>query len=178
MSLTQYGVKITQIISNTPVYVWPLLAYLLWGGWKSRKTYVISWKPLLVMPAIMFIWSIYAVMTRYGNVSICLWAVSITIGIWFGSLTVRGLKLRFDKQQNLIEVAGSWSPMILSLSIFTLRYFLGVAYGLHPDLKGNTALLILENIATIVSGMFTGRLVGYWQRSKISPHINLAEVNA
>jgi uncharacterized protein with PQ loop repeat len=147
-----------QVISHTPFYVWPLFAYLLWGGWKSTKTYSISWKSLLIMPAIMFLWSIYAIITRYG------------------SLTVRGLQLKFDKKRNLIEIAGNWTPMILSMSIFSLRYFLGAAYGLYPDLAGNTALLILENVATAVSGMFTGRLVGYWQRSKASHHVDLGQV--
>jgi len=129
------------------------------------------------MPAIMFVWSIYAIVTRHGGLSICLWAVSITMGIWLGSLTVRGLRLRFDKQRSLIEVAGNWTPMILSMSIFSLRYFLGATYGLHPDLAGNSALLVLENIATVVSGMFTGRLVGYWQRSKVSPHVDLSQAS-
>ena len=167
-----------QMISHSPFYVWPLFCLLLWGGWQSRKIYVISWKSLFIMPVIMFIWSIYATIARYGNISICWWAISIAIGIWLGSLTVRKLQLRFDKQSSLIEVAGSWIPMILSLSIFCLRYFLGVAYGLHLDLVKNPALLfILDNVATIISGMFMGRLVGYWQQSKTAPHIALSQVN-
>lgn len=150
-----------QIITHTPIYVWPLLAYLIWGGLKSRKTYSVSWKALLIMPLIMLIWSIYANIS-YGN--IYLWAICISIGIFLGSLTVRKLNLKFDR--NLIEIAGNWTPLILSMSIFSLRYFLGATYGMHPELKGTTNLLILENIATIISGMFTGRVIGYWRRFK------------
>lgn len=167
-----------EIISGTPTYVWILLGYLLVGGWKSRKTHVISWKLLLLMPAIMFTWSIYAMATRHGGAALCLWAISITIGIWLGSLTVRALELRFDKRKNLIEIAGRWTPLILSVTIFSLRYFLGATYGLYPDLEKTPALLAVENAATVVSGMFTGRLFGFWQRSKTAPHSDLSELKA
>ncbi len=166
-----------QVVVHAPVYVWFLLLYLLWSGWKSRKTRIVSWKLLLIIPAFMFIWSIYAMITRYDSLSICFWAVSIAMGFWLGSLTVRRLKLRFDKQRHLIEIPGSWIPMMLSVSIFSLRYVLGAIYGLHPELSGNSALLVLENIATIVSGMFTGRLIGYWRRSIDSSHSELVGLN-
>jgi hypothetical protein len=160
-----------KIISNTPIYVWLLLVYLLWGGWKSHKDYLVSWKSLLVMPVIMFFWSMYSAMVRHGNIFI--WAISLIIGIWLGTLTVRNLKLRFDKQRNLIAIAGNWTPMILSMTIFSLRYFLGTMYGLHPHLTGSQLMLVVECIATIISGMFTGRLVGYYQKSKLAPHNDL-----
>lgn len=179
MALSKFGkqgfLSMLEIISGTPSYVWPLLALLLWGGWKSRNPHVISWKSLLIMPSAMFFWSFFAISTSYGNLSICLWAVSIVLGTWLGSLTTRKLPLQFDKQKHLIEIGGSWTPLILSVLIFSLRYFLGAAYGLYPDLKGDAALIAVENLATLVSGMFAGRLLGYWQRSKQSPHIDLIE---
>jgi|GEM_PF-5047594 hypothetical protein len=165
----------TEMISETPAYVWVLLGFLLAGGWKSRKIHVISWKLLLVMPSIMFLWSLYTMLTYHGSISFCLWAMSITMGIWLGSLTVRLLNLRFDKQKKLIEIGGQWTPMILSISIFSLRYFLGAIHGFYPELTKTPALLALENIATLVSGMFAGRLLGYWKRSKTIPHSDLAK---
>lgn len=164
-----------QIISHTPIYVWFLLAYLIWGGWKSRKTYVISLKPLMILPAIMFFASLYSVLTRFGSLpAIYWWAISISLGIWAGSLTTRKLILRFDQKKRLIEVEGNWMPMILSISIFSLRYFLEAMYGIFPHLEEHTAFFTLENVATFVSGMFAGRVLGYWQRSKGSPHIDLS----
>ncbi len=164
-----------EMISDAPSYVWPLLAMLLLGGWKSRKPHIISWKTLLIMPSLMFAWSLYALAAYYSPLSICLWALSISIGIWLGSLTTRNLSLQFDKQKHLLEIGGSWIPLILSLSIFSLRYFLGAAYGLYPHLKGHLALFAVENLATLVSGMLTGRLFSFWQKSKRSSHTDLAK---
>lgn len=162
-----------QIISHTPIWVWPLLVYLVWGGWKSRKDYIVSWKSLLVMPVVMFIWSIYSTTAKHGNLAIFVWGLSLFTGVVLGALTVRNLKLRFDKQQNLIEVAGNWTPMILSVTIFSLRYFIGAMYGLYPNLVGSHMMLAIQCVATIISGMFTGRLVGYYKKSKTAPHVDL-----
>ncbi|NGX51169.1 MAG: hypothetical protein K1060chlam2_01029 [Chlamydiae bacterium] len=166
-----------QIIYYTPVYVWPLFAYLLWIGWRARRSYVASWKTLLIMPTILFVWSIYRAFSHFEVVSISLWAVSITIGIVLGALTTRRLDLRFDKRRRVVEIAGNWTPLLLSLSIFSLRYFLGATYVLHPELAGSAILMGVECIATVISGTFTGRLIGYWQRAKESPHCDLAEAN-
>ena len=121
---------------------------------------------------------VYLCDSPHGGAALSLWTVSITIGIWLGSLTVRTLELRFDKQKNLIEIAGGWTPLILSVTIFSLRYFLGATYELYPDLEKTPALLAIENAATVVSGMFTGRLLGFWQRSKTAPHSDLSELKA
>jgi hypothetical protein len=155
-----------QILVNTPLYVWPLLALLIWGGVKAKKTHIVSWKALSIMPAIMLLWSIYSVATRYAPVFLSLWAFSLGIGIWLGILMTRKLALRFDRQKKTVEIPGNWTPLILSLSIFSLRYTLGVSYGLHPESQGSPLLLAVENCATVVSGVLLGRVAGFWQRSK------------
>ena len=155
-----------EILVHTPFYVWPLLALLVWGGVKSRKTHTVSWKAISVMPAVMFMWSFYTVATRYAPVFLFLWAFSLGVGIWLGILTTRKLALQFDRQKKTIEIPGNWTPLILSLSIFFLRYLLGAFYGLHPECQGNLFLMALENLATVISGILLGRLVGFWHRSK------------
>src|SRR5579883_3586580 len=149
MSFYLLSKNMIQIISHTPVYVWILLVYLLRGGWKARQTYTISWKTLCIMPLVMLVWSIYSVLVRYGEiVPICLWAMSTALGIRLGSLMIRSIDLKFDKQQHLVKVSGNWTPLLLSGIIFSLRYFLGATYALHPELIGNTVFLGIENVAT------------------------------
>lgn len=48
------------IITETPIYVWPLLAYIIFVGMKARKTGIVPLKVLLMMPVIFPIWSCYA----------------------------------------------------------------------------------------------------------------------
>lgn len=164
-----------QIISHTPLYVWPLLGYLFWIGWRSKKTRTAPFGPLMILPVAISLWSMLPIVIRHESIELICWMVSESIGIGLGFLTVRTLNLRFDKEKNLIEIAGNWTPLILLMSIFALRYFLGASYGLHPELRGNLTFLGLESLANILSGMFTGRLLGYFLRRNTSPHTDLVK---
>jgi hypothetical protein len=164
---------VAEMLSHTPVYVWGLLAYLVWGGWKARTTYVVSWKLLPLLPIVMFCWSLYAVLARYDLLSLCLWALSVALGMWVGEQTTRRLRLRVDRTHKLVEISGSWTPLGLSMAIFALRYALSATQEMRPDLVGSPVLLALECGAAVVSGMFVGRLIGYWKRSKTAAHAAL-----
>lgn len=162
-----------QIISHTPTYVWFVLALLLWGGWKATKTHIVSWKTLCIMPSMMFIWSLYANLINQELTSLGSWALHFALGLWWGSTLMRKMQLKFDKQQKLIECSGTWMPMILSLSIFSLRYTLAATTAMHPEYQGTPILVVLENLATFATGLCLGRLIGFWQLYKKSHHTDL-----
>jgi len=164
-----------KIITHAPIYVWPLFALLVWGGLKARKTRTVSWRTLAILPAAMMIWSVSAFSSRYGFRLIFISAAGILLGSWLGTLTVKKLNIKFNKSHQLMEISGDSWPLILSMSIFFLRYFLGVAYAILPELVKNGACMMLECVTTVISGMFLGRLIGYWQKSKTSPHCDLAK---
>lgn len=154
------------ILTHTPLFVWPLLALLIWGGIQSRKTHTVSWRALLFFPMIMLMWSIYDTVSRASVLSVCAWAGSQASGIWLGYLTVCRLPIGFVKERRALVIPGSYIPLILSLSIFALRYSLGVLGALVPDFAGSFSQLALENGASIVSGMFLGRLLCFKLRCK------------
>jgi hypothetical protein len=121
----------------------------------------------------MLFWSLDSHASGFTPFSFSLWALCMSLGIWLGSLTTRKLAIKFDKQQKLIKIDGTWVPLVLSISIFSLRYFLAATHAIHPEWNGHIALLSLKNVATVVSGMFTGRLVGFWQQYKTAAHTDL-----
>lgn len=164
---------IGKIISSTPLYAWLLLALLLWKGLRARKLHRISWKDTLIFPAIMVVWSFYSTYKNYEASAIIFWVVSFAMGLGLGPFTLHNLRSVFDKKSKQIELSGSWVPLILSVSIFSLRYFLGVTYGMHPELRGTLSLLIVENLAAAISGIFLGRVLGLWRRYKSASHGDL-----
>jgi len=164
---------IGKIISSTPLYAWLLLALLLWKGLRARKLHRISWKDTLIFPAIMVVWSFYSTYNNYDVSAIIFWIVSFALGIGLGPLTLRNLRSVFDKKSKQIELSGSWIPLIILVSIFSLRYFLGVTYGMHPELRGTLSLLIVENLAAAISGIFLGRVLELWRRYKNASHVDL-----
>lgn len=160
-----------QIITGTPIYVWLLLAFLIWGGLKARKRRVVSLKSLWIMPICFLIWSIYAVLKTYGAAFLPYFGVGIFLGIYFGKTTVKNQHLKFDKANYTFETAKDSWPLLLSVSLFSLRYFRGVMDVLHPELKEKAICLIPEFVASIITGVFLGRLLGYFLRFQKAPSI-------
>lgn len=164
-----------KIITGTPFYVWPLLAYVIFIGIKARKKNVIPLKVLLIAPAIFSTWSFYSIITRYGaNFFILSVAIiSMLIGTFGGCLVMRKTKMRFDKIKKHVELPGSWITLILLMSLFSIKYFLGVTSALVPELVGTWFLLIPEFGAIIIAGVLVGRVVGCWKKYKSSLHVDL-----
>jgi hypothetical protein len=152
------------LITHTPLYVWPLLLLLIWGGLQARKTHKVTYRSLLIFPTIMLIWSLYAALSQASLFSLSLWAVSILLGVFFGYLTVRRIPLHFDKESKILVIPGSYIPLILFLSIFALRYTLQATHALVSGFIGTPSYFLLEAGATLISGMFLGRILGYKMR--------------
>ncbi len=160
--------KMIEVITRAPLYVWPLLAYLIYVGIRSRKTRWISMNLLAVCPVAFLSWSYYS-----RAFPIAVWLLCIAAGVGLGLLMVRNLPIRFDKKKRLAEIPGNWVTLGMSLSIFVIRYYLGVIYALFPDMIGSWPLMTLEVTAVVISGIFLGRLIGYWQKYSNSEHILL-----
>src|SRR5229473_1483871 len=127
-----------QIISKIPVYVWPLFALLLMGGLRARKTGMVPLNLMLAIPSVFFTWSLFSFFSKYVDpISIFLWIFCLAVGLFIGYSHIQKLKLQFDKQKKMVEIPGSWIPLILSMSIFTVKFSIGMLGSLFPELKGS-----------------------------------------
>lgn len=157
-----------QIISKIPVFVWPLFAILLLVGLKSRKTRTVPIAVLLLIPSIFFCWSLFSFFGKYVThpLAILFWLLCLGVGFFIGFLHMQGLKLQFDKQKKKIEMPGSWIPLMLSMSIFTSKFSIGMMSSMMPHLNGSLLLLGIELFSTIILGIFAGRGINCLMRYK------------
>ena len=81
--------------------------------------------------------------------------------------------VRFDKEKNLVGLPGSWFMLFSLMTIFCIRYFLGMTYAMHPEWRGNLVLFAFEGIAIAISAMFIGRALSILQKHKMAPHESL-----
>ncbi len=164
-----------ELITKTPVFVWPVWVFLLFMGIRARKLSTVPLKLFVIMPTIFCTWAIYAILMRYGInfVPLFLWTISKLIGVWIGYLIVSRFSMRFDKINKKVEVPGSCMILVLSMSIFALRYFLGMTTAIRPDLAQSWLLLIPELLATLLTGMFAGRSICCFKKYRDSLHITL-----
>jgi len=148
-----------KIITNIPLFVWPLFAILLMGGLKARKTNMVPLKVLMLIPAAFFGWALFSFFGRYASdsLAVALWILCVGVGFWIGFSHIQRLKLRFDKKKKMVEMPGSWIPLVLSMSIFTAKFSVGMMRSMLPHLQSSMLFLGLELFSTIILGIFAGR---------------------
>ncbi len=149
------------IISKIPIFVGPLFVILLLGGLRARKTGMVPLALLLAIPSVFFTWSLFSFFGRYTDpLSILLWIVCLSLGFFLGFSHIHRMDLRFDKKKRKVEMPGSWIPLMLSMSIFTLKFSIGMLRTVAPHLNESILLLGLELLATVILGVFAGRGIG------------------
>lgn len=163
----------TNIISNAPFWVWPLFAYLLVIGIKASKPSILTLRRLFVVPIVFFAWALHGIFTHNQTSEISILVLAMLAGCGLGFLMVRNLNMRFDKINRLVEMPGSWTTLILGLSIFCLKFSQGALSTTRPELKGTWYLLLIEASAAVIAGIFAGRGVGYWLKYKTAPQTDI-----
>ncbi len=58
------------------------------------------------------------------------------------------------------------------MTIFYVRYFL-VTHAIGPSWIDPPLVTALDGLITTFSGIFIGRLLGYWNKYRATPHENL-----
>lgn len=159
-----------QIIIKIPVFVWPLFAILLMGGLRARKASVVPLAVLLLIPSIFFGWSLFSFFAKYATdpSAILFWFLCLGMGFFIGFAHMQRLKLQFDKKKKKIEMPGSWIPLMLSMSIFTSKFSIGMMSSTMPHLNGSFLFLGLELFSTIILGIFAGRGINCLMRYRNS----------
>ena len=156
----QANPMIGQILINTPVWVWGLLAALLVLGFSQTKTRTVGLTRVALLPLGMGAWSLYGTLSTFGmspTVVSCWLATTVVLVLLITQLPVPA-GASYDSNLRQFKLAGSWIPMALILGIFLTKYAVGVSVAMHPELKlqANFSLAIVTLYGAF-SGIFAGR---------------------
>nr|WP_328700339.1 DUF6622 family protein [Caenimonas soli] len=153
---------IAQILSNTPFWVWGLLAALLALGFTQARNRTAGVPRLVLMPLGMGAFSLWGTISAFG-------ASPAVLGSWFAAtvlllLVITQMRMpagvSYDRDTRQFALPGSWVPMALILGIFITKYAVGVSLAMHPDLKANANfVLTIATVYGVFSGIFAGRTV-------------------
>lgn len=150
---------ILQTIIHTPVWVWALLGLILWLGWSGSRTRTLVPGRLAILPIVATSISFFnAVTSAQPLLAIPVWLVAVAAGVPLGMLIARQRGLDVEPDHHRVRQAGSWFPMVLGLSIFCIRYAMGVTAALHPTWVADPVWVIA---ASAISGMIAGVALGW-----------------
>jgi hypothetical protein len=154
---------IQQIISHTPVYVWALLAFLLYRGYLASRDRESSLLKVALIPGVMLVLALSG-MNADGALGAGVWGVW-AVGMLAGTaLTwqVTSGDIAVNRAAGTVLQRGSWLPLALMVAIFLTKYTVAVLSVMHPELPHSLPFALgVTTLYGLFNGVFIGRLARY-----------------
>jgi uncharacterized membrane protein len=143
------------IISHTPLWVWALLAYLLYRGWLALGDRTVPLWKVMLLPLVMLGLALQGLLLQFWrHVSVLEFvALALLLGAAC-SWRSTARQVRVQSGSTLLLVNGSWRPLALTLAIFSLKYAVGVTQALHPA-------WLLDSSVALTLGLLYGMFAGF-----------------
>lgn len=152
-----------QFMIHTPVWVWLLLAYLIFRGVKARRPAQTSLLKLAVIPAVFTVWGLTDLARLYGlkPETAGLWLTGIAVGALIGWRLLFHADIRADQAAGVINRPADHTLLPLLLVTFAVKYAFGVIAATSPDLLQHMGFRMAD---LLLSGLFTGIFIGKFAR--------------
>lgn len=148
-----------QIIANTPIWVWALLAFLIYRGILASADREVPLKRLLIIPAVMLALSVQGIVSTFGitPASTLSWLPFIAIGAVLAWALFRRDSILALPGKGAVFQRGSWMPLVLMMGIFLTKYAVGVTLAMQP--YHAQELLFAVGVCALY-GLFNGVFIG------------------
>nr|WP_329956061.1 DUF6622 family protein [Collimonas silvisoli] len=151
-----------QIISHTPIWVWALLAFLIYRGILASVDREVTLKKLSIIPLIMLALSWQGVSTVFGVTPLPMlcWLLAAAAAATLNWRLFRKERVIAYPERGVVFQRGSWLPLMLMMGIFLTKYTVGVTLAMHPGLAHDAAFTAAVcALYGVFNGMFIGRLL-------------------
>ncbi|MCU1135099.1 DUF6622 family protein [Stenotrophomonas maltophilia] len=161
------------LASQTPIWVWLLLAFLVTRGIAAMKPAETSLQKLAIVPGLFAVWGAWSISHRFGASLIAWseWLGGIATGAALAWLLLNRLKLTLDRSTGKLWRSADFSLLPLLLATFLVKYGFEVAFAVSPTL---TASAGFSAAYLLLTGGFTGIFVGKYARYLASLRVDAA----
>ena len=156
-----------QIVVNTPLWVWPLMLFVLWLGWYGLQPRTMPPARLAILPLVGLATSLAGIaQSLQPGLALAGWAVALLAALPLGYAIGTRRAVRLRPEDGRLEVAGGWFALGFGISIFAVRYTLGVLSGVMPGLRVEPLWIVLSGgVGGIVAGIGVGWLANLLLRA-------------
>jgi hypothetical protein len=154
--------RILPILQGAPLWVWALLALLLFLGIRSLRTRQVPVASLIALPLAFFGLSVTNLLPldHLAPLRIGVWIAVLAIGTLPGWFSIRPQRIAVDRARRRITVPGSVVPLLLMLAAFAGGFYFGYLFTRYPELKTDPATLIMASTYRgLMSGYFLGQTI-------------------
>lgn len=156
------------IVINTPLWVWPLMLFVLWLGWQGLQPRILVPARLAILPLVGLGTALSGIaLSAQPGLAFAGWAATLLLALPPGYAIGSRRAVRWRPEDGRMEVAGGWFALVFGLSIFAARYTLGVLFGVLPHLRAEPLWIVLSGgVGGIVTGIGLGWLANLLLRAR------------
>jgi hypothetical protein len=157
-----------RILTHTPLWVFALLAYLVWQGIKAMQPRTTPIWRALIVPVVFIVWGMSRIGFGHQDSAwpLVAWIAAALVLMPLGVLTPRPFEL--DHVTGQIIRPGSAFALIRNLIVFVLQYAVGVITAIDASDRA-LAIIIGRAISGATAGYFIGStialLIAYRRKS-------------
>jgi hypothetical protein len=151
-----------QIVIHTPVWVWFLLAFLLYRGFIASLDREVAFRKTFIIPVVMLVLAMQGIVSGFGASLFAapVWLAFLAMGSMLAWLMVDPSGMQVYPDRGTIRLRGSWIPMMLMMGIFLTKYVVGVTLAMHPELRQDPVFTAtICALYGLFSGIFIGKLL-------------------
>ena len=151
---------IREIVRQTPVWVWLVLAVLLVLGFLQSRPRKLPPVMALVLPAVMTGLSLYSVISLAPRPSgFAGWGAGIVAALALNGFVFRTPRgVGYDAGTKRLAMPGSWLPLALMMAIFATQFVVGVTRAINPAIAAAPGFLLAVTVLLgFCAGMFLSR---------------------
>jgi hypothetical protein len=147
---------VTRILTNTPLWVFALLAYLIWQGAQSLRPSTRPIWRMLIVPLVFFLIGLSRLVTARdrGIEPLLAWLVAAVLFALL-ALSRKPKLLAVDRGSGTVTRPGSSTPLVRNITVFVLQYAVAVATAMK--LEPHAAVAIIGHaVSGACAGYFSG----------------------
>ncbi|WP_340150147.1 DUF6622 family protein [uncultured Sneathiella sp.] len=152
--------SIMDIITHTPIWVWPLFALLVMSGITALRPREVRPVRMLLIPVFFFVWGLYAVFTNLPEWPTALAVFGVGLGVGFGvgwGLFRLYPAATYDRKTRRVWRPGTPLTLIFIIISFLAKYALSVVIATNKALSATVGFSALYGASSgLISGVFWG----------------------
>lgn len=150
------------ILTGAPLWVWAVLAGLIWFGLRMSKDRTAPVIVIYLSPLIGLL-SVNAVAGLPGwSLAWQAYGIAYAFGIVGGYVLQK--RWLISKEDGKAVLAGEWFTLSVMMVIFWMNFVGGVSEAVFPEIYAGTAFISLFTLAAgLASGSFCGRAIRVWR---------------
>jgi uncharacterized protein DUF6622 len=156
--------SVVRILSHTPIWIWLLLAFLLYRGLAALRPREVSPSRVLVIPIVFFIWGLAGLWSAreaavfHRAVFLGGVALGAAAGLALASITPAP---RWTPATGMLTMPGSAKPLVMICLAFATKYAAAVALAISADAVARGEVWALSaSLGGAFAGLFWGRAAG------------------